>query len=232
MCVVDGDISHCVPRSSGCPSKIAILRLCSPLSIRFDHDAKVPGPESLDRDDVFGLFFGRQHPALSTLSLKSLRPWAALLSETLTTLTLASLYQTANDLYPCLKAVPNLTFLALLNVISALSDDYTGSDDPIPLDRLRTLYVHQPGGPYKHFRHLMSHLAIPRPSLACILMGECDTLDDDFTSNPTQPTGLQVLPARRARRRDLHTLPLSPDRRSAADLRRRRRRRRGGRYPY
>jgi hypothetical protein len=164
--------------------------LLTTLSIRFDHDAKIPGPEFLDGNDVFGLFFGRQHPALSALSLKSLRPWAALLSETLTSLTLASLYQTANDLYPCLKAVPNLTFLALLNVISALSDDYTGSDDPIPLDRLRTLYIHQPGGPYKHFRHLMSHLASPRPSLACMLMGECDTLDDDFTSNPTQPTRL------------------------------------------
>jgi hypothetical protein len=96
----------------------------------------------------------------------------------------------ANDLYPCLKAVPNLTFLALLNVISALSDDYTGSSDPIPLDRLSTFYIHQPGGPYKHFRHLMSHLEIPRPSLACILMGECDTLDDDFTSSLTQPTRL------------------------------------------
>ncbi|KAH9988817.1 hypothetical protein BJV74DRAFT_461789 [Russula compacta] len=157
------------------------------LSIRFDHDTKVSSQESLDGDDTFGLLFGKQHPNLSALSLKSLRPWTAPLSETLTSLTLASLYLSANVLYPCLKAVPNLTFLALLNVISVLSEDYTGSSDPISLDRLSTLYIHQPGGPYKHFGHLMAHLQIPRPSLACILMGECDTLDDDFTSNLTQP---------------------------------------------
>ena len=157
------------------------------LSIRFDHDVKVSSQESLDGDDTFGLLFGKQHPNLSALSLKSLRPWRAPLSETLTSLTLASLYLSANVLYPCLRAVPNLTFLALLNVISVLSEDYTGSEDPISLDRLSTLYIHQPGGPYKHFGHLMAHLQIPRPSLACILMGECDTLDDDFTSNLTQP---------------------------------------------
>lgn len=164
--------------------------LLTTLSIRFDHDVKVPGPESSDGDDAFSPLFSKEHPTLSSLSLKSLRPWAAPLSETLTALTLASLYLSATDLYPCLKAVPNLTFLALLNVISSLSDDYTGSSDPIPLDRLNTLYIHQPGGPYKHFGHLISHLQIPRPSLACILMGECDTLDDDFTSNLTQPTRL------------------------------------------
>ena len=164
--------------------------LLTTFSIRFDHDTDIPGPESSDEDDAFSPLFGKQLPALSTLSLKSLRPWAACLSETLTSLTLASLYLSANDLYPCLKAVPNLTFLALLNVISTLSDDYTGTSDPISLDRLSTFYVHQPGGAYKHFEHLMSHLQIPRPSLACILMGESDTLDDDFTSNLTQPTRL------------------------------------------
>jgi len=160
------------------------------LSIRFDYDARVPGVESSDGDDTFNLLFGKEHPALSALSLKSLRPWTGLLSETLTVLALASLYLSANDLYPCLKAVPNLTFLALLNVLATLSDDYTGPSDPISLDRLRTLYVHQPGGSYKHFGHLMSHLQLPRPSLACILMGECDTLDDDFTSNLTRPVKL------------------------------------------
>ena len=161
--------------------------MLSTLSIRFDHDVDVPNP---DEDDTFGLLFDKQLPALSTLSTKSLRPWTTCLSDTLTTLTLASLYLSANDLYPCLKSVPNLTFLALLNVISTLSEDYTGSSDPIPLDRLRTFYVHQPGGAYKHFVHLMSHIQIPRPTLACILMGECDTLDDDFTSNLTQPVRL------------------------------------------
>ena len=164
--------------------------LLTTLSIRFDHDVDVPSPESSDEDDTFGLLFGKQLPALLTLSTKSLRPWTACLSETLTTLTLASLYLSANDLYPCLKAVPNLTSLALLNVISTLSDDYTGTSDPIPLDRLSTIYVHQPGGAYKHFVHLMSHLQIPRPTLACILMGECDTLDDDFTLNLMQPVRL------------------------------------------
>lgn len=59
------------------------------------------------------------------LSLKSLRPCTVTLSLTLATLTLTSLYLSANDLYPCLEAVPNLTFLALLNTISILSDDYS-----------------------------------------------------------------------------------------------------------
>ncbi|KAI9454499.1 hypothetical protein F5148DRAFT_426302 [Russula earlei] len=160
------------------------------LSIRFDHDIKVPVPESSDWDDAFNLLFNEEHPALSSLSLKSLRPCKAVLSETLTTLTLASLCLSANDLYPCLNAAPNLTFLALLNVMSALSDDYTGTSDPISLDRLRTLYIHQPGGPYKHFGHLMAHLRIPRPNLACILMGECDSLDDDFASHLALPLTL------------------------------------------
>ena len=182
------------PFTDGVKDVLSRFRNPAPLlttfSIRFDHDTDVPGPESSDEDDAFSTLFGKQLPALTTLSLKSLRPWSACLSETLTTLTLASLYLSANDLYPCLKAVPNLTFLALLNVISTLSDDYTGTSDPISLDRLSTFYVHQPGGAYKHFEHLMSHLQIPRPSLACILMGESDTLDDDFTSNLTQPTRL------------------------------------------
>jgi hypothetical protein len=164
--------------------------LLTNLSIRFDYDVKVPGPGSSDGDEAFGLLFDKQLPTMSTLSVKSLRPWTACLSETLTTLILASLYLSANDLYPCLRAVPNLTFLALLNVISILSDDYTGSPDPISLDRLRTFYLHQPGGAHKHFVHLMSHLQIPRPSLACILMGECNTLDDDFTLNLIQPARL------------------------------------------
>ncbi|KAH9959480.1 hypothetical protein BC827DRAFT_507493 [Russula dissimulans] len=164
--------------------------LLTVLSIRFDYDTRVPGVESSDGDDTFNLLFSKEHPALSALSLKSLRPWTALLSETLTTLTLASLYLSANDLYPCLKAVPNLTFLALLNVLATFSDDYTGPSDSISLDRLSTLYIHQPGGSYKHFGHLMSHLRLPRPSLACILMGECDTLDNDFTSSLTQPVKL------------------------------------------
>ena len=164
--------------------------LLTNLSIRFDYDIKVPAPDSSDGEDAFGLLFDKQLPTLSTLSLKSLRPWTACLSETLTTLTLVSLCLSANDLYPCLKAMPNLTFLALLNIISILSDDYTGSPDPISLDRLSTLYIHQPRGAHKHFVHLMSRLQIPRPSLACILMGECNTLDEDFTISLTQPARL------------------------------------------
>ncbi|KAI9444087.1 hypothetical protein H4582DRAFT_1059115 [Lactarius indigo] len=192
--------------------------LLTTFSIRFDHDAKVPAPESPEAGDAFSSLFGREYPMLSSLSLKSLRPWTSPLSETLTTLTLASLFLSANDLYPCLQAVPNLRFLALLNVISTLSDDYVGTSDPISLDRLHTLYIHQPGGPFKHFGHLMAHLQFPRLDLACILMGECDTLDDDFISTLTHPVRLshrltrlalqldgepavQVLPARGARRR-------------------------------
>ena len=164
--------------------------LLTTLSMRFDPDTKVPAPDSPEEGDTFSRLFGREHPMLSALSLKSLRPWTSPLSETLTTLTLASLFLSANDLYPCLKAVPNLRFLALLNAISTLSDDYVGPSDPISLDRLDTLYIHQPGGPFKHFVHLMTHLLFPRLDLGCILMGECDTLDDDFLPTLTHPVRL------------------------------------------
>ena len=40
--------------------------------------------------------------------------------------------------------MPNPTFLILLDTISILSDDYTGTPDPISLDWLSTLYVYQP----------------------------------------------------------------------------------------
>jgi hypothetical protein len=166
--------------------------LLTTLSIRFDHDAKIPAPESPEAGDAFSRLFGREHPILSALSLKNLRPWTSPLSETLTTLTLASLFLSANDFYPCLKSVPNLRFLALLNALSVLSDDYVGPSDPISLDRLETLYIHQPGGPFKHFVHLMTHLLFPRLGLGCILMGECDTIDDDsdFISTLTHPVRL------------------------------------------
>ena len=164
--------------------------LLTTLSIRFDPDTKVPASESPDAGDAFSRLFGREHPMLSSLSLKSLRPWTSPLSETLTSLTLASLFVSANDLYPCLKAVPNLRFLALLNIMSTLSDDYVGPSDPISLDRLDTLYIHQPGGPFKHFVHLMTHLLFPRLNLGCILMGECETLEDDFLTTLTHPVRL------------------------------------------
>jgi hypothetical protein len=77
-----------------------------------------------------------------------------------------------------------------VRVTSTLAEDYTGTSDPTPLDQLNTFYVHQPGRAYKHFTHLMSHLQIPRPTLACILMGKCDTLDDGCTANLTQPVRL------------------------------------------
>ena len=164
--------------------------LLTTLSIRFDPDTKVPASESPDAGDAFSRLFGREHPMLSSLSLKSLRPWTSPLSETLTSLTLASLFVSANDLYPCLKAVPNLRFLALLNIMSTLSDDYVGPSDPISLDKLNTLYIHQPGGPFKHFVHLMTHLLFPRLNLGCILMGECETLEDDFLTTLTHPVRL------------------------------------------
>ena len=164
--------------------------LLTTLSIRFDPDTKVPASESPDAGDVFSRLFGREHPMLSSLSLKSLRPWTSPLSDTLTSLTLASLFLSANDLYPCFKAVPNLRFLALLNIMSTLSDDYVGPSDLISLDRLVTLYIHQPGGLFKHFVHLMTHILFPRLDLGCILMGECDTLDDDFLTTLTHPIRL------------------------------------------
>jgi hypothetical protein len=164
--------------------------LLTTLSIRFDADAKVPAFESPEAGDAFSCLFGREHPMLSSLSLKSLRPWTSPLSETLTTLTLSSLFLSANDLYPCLKAVPNLRFLALLNAIFTLSDDYVGTSDPIALDRLDTLYIHQPEGLFKQFVHLMTHLEFPRLDLGCILMGECDTLDVDFITTLTRPVRL------------------------------------------
>ena len=164
--------------------------LLTTLSIRFDPDTKVPASESPDAGYAFSRLFGREHPILSSLSLKSLRLWTAPLSDTLTSLTLASLFLSANDLYPCLKAVPNLRFLALLNIMSTLSDDYVGPSDPISLDRLVTLYIHQPGGLFKNFVHLMTHILFPRLDLGCILMGECDTLDDDFLTTLTHPIRL------------------------------------------
>ena len=72
----------------------------APLLICFDHDVKVPDPESLDGDDTFSLLFGKQLPTLSMLSLKSLRPWTVTLSLTLASLTLTSFNLSANDLYP------------------------------------------------------------------------------------------------------------------------------------
>ncbi|KAI0263086.1 hypothetical protein BC834DRAFT_889044 [Gloeopeniophorella convolvens] len=164
--------------------------LLTALAIRFDHDTKIPTPDSADAGDTFTLLFNKELPALSAVSFKALRPWSTLLSEILTSLTLASLFISANDLYPCLKSVPNLELLALLNVISTLSDDYTGGADPVPLDRLRTLYIHQPGGPFKHFGHLMSHLQFPRLEFTCLLMGECDALDETFTDILLQPVKL------------------------------------------
>lgn len=128
MFVADRGISL---RNSGHPSRIEITILSSftngvrdaffrfpnpaplltTLLIRFDHDVKAPIPESPDGDDTLSLLFGKLLPRLSMLSLKSLRPWTVTLSLTLATLTLTLLYFSANDLYPCLKAVPNLTFL-------------------------------------------------------------------------------------------------------------------------
>jgi hypothetical protein len=125
--------------------------LLTTLSIRFDHDVKVPPPESLEAGDAFSRLFGREHPMLSSLSLKSLRPWTPPLSETLTTLTLASLFLSANDLYPCLEAVPNLRFLALLNVMTALRRlcGYPGSNILGPAG----YSVHTPAwGPFQTFR--------------------------------------------------------------------------------
>ncbi|KAH9988816.1 hypothetical protein BJV74DRAFT_796264 [Russula compacta] len=89
-----------------------------------------------------------------------------------------------DELYPALRSVPNLETLALLNTISVLSENFSGSDTPIALDRLRVLYIHQPRGALKHLNHLFTHLTIPRLDLACVFMSDSAVIDDDIPESP------------------------------------------------
>jgi len=122
--------------------------------------------------------------ALSSLFLRNLHPWPPLLSERLKSLTLTSIFISADELYPALRSVPNLETLALLNAISVLSETFSGSDAPIALDRLRIFYIHQPRGALKHLNHLFAHITIPRLGLACVFMSDSSVVDDDILESP------------------------------------------------
>ena len=166
---------------SRCRSHASIL---NEFSLRFDFDASTPQPVPFNENNCFSMLFDREVPAISALSLRNLHPWPPLLSERLKSLALTSIFISANELYPALRSVPNLETLALLNAISVLSENFSGSDTPIALDRLRALYIHQPRGALKHMNHLFAHITIPRLDLACILMSDSAVVDDDIPESP------------------------------------------------
>jgi len=162
---------------SRCRSRAPVL---NEFSLRFDFDASIPQPIPFDENNCFSMLFERETPAVSSLFLRNLHPWPPLLSERLKSLTLTSIFISADELYPALRSVPNLETLALLNTISVLSENFSGSDTPIALDRLRVFYVHQPRGALKHLNHLFTHITIPRLDLACVFMSDSAVVDDDI----------------------------------------------------
>jgi hypothetical protein len=166
---------------SRCRSHASVL---NEFSLRFDFDASIPQPTPLEENNCFSMLFDREAPAVSALFLRNLHPWPPLLSERLKSLTLTSIFISADELYPALRSVPNLETLALLNTISALSENFSGSDAPIALDRLRVFYIHQPRGALKHLNHLFSHITIPRLDLACVFMSDSAVVDDDIPESP------------------------------------------------
>ncbi len=166
---------------SRCRSHASVL---NEFSLRFDFDASIPQPIPFDENNCFSMLFDQEVPAISALFLRNLHPWPPLLSEQLKALTLTSIFISADELYPALRSVPNLETLGLLNSISVLSENFSGSDTPIPLDRLRVLYIHQPRGALKHLNHIFSHLIIPRLDLACVFMSDSAVVDDDIPENP------------------------------------------------
>jgi F-box-like len=153
-------------------------------SVRFDFDASIPQPVPFDENNCFAMLFDREAPALSTLFLRNLHPWPPLLSKRLKSLTLTSIFISANELYLALRSAPNLETLALLNTISVLSETFSGSDVPIALDRLRVMYIHQPRGALKHLNHLFGHITIPRLDLACVFMSDSAVIEDDIPESP------------------------------------------------
>ena len=166
---------------SRCRSHASVL---NEFSLRFDFDATIPQPVPFDENNCFAMLFDRQAPAISNLLLRNLHPWPPLLSERLKSLTLTSIFISADELYRSLRSVPNLETLALLNTISVLSENFSGPDTPISLDRLRALYIHQPRGALKHLNHLLGHIAIPRLDLACVFMSDSAVADDDIPETP------------------------------------------------
>jgi F-box-like len=168
---------------SRCRSHASVL---NEFSLRFDFDASIPQPVPFDENNCFSMLFDREAPVVSALFLRNLHPWPPLLSERLKSLTLTSIFIPADELYPALRSVPNLETLALLNAISVLSENFSGSDTPIALDRLRVLYIHQPRGALKHLNHLFAHITIPRLDLACIFMSDSAVVDDDIPESSEQ----------------------------------------------
>ena len=168
---------------SRCRSHAPVL---NELSLRFDFDASIPQPIPFDENNCFAVLFDQEAPTVSTLFLRNLHPWPPLLSERLKSLTLTSIFISADELYSALRSVPNLETLALLNTISLLSENFSGSDTPIALDRLRVLYIHQPRGALKHLNHLFNHITIPRLDLACVFMSDSAVVEDDIPESPEQ----------------------------------------------
>ncbi|KAH9041496.1 hypothetical protein EDB83DRAFT_2524129 [Lactarius deliciosus] len=166
---------------SRCRSHASVL---NEFSLRFDFDATIPQPVPFDENNCFAMLFNREVPAISNLFLRNLHPWPPLLSERLKSLTLTSIFISADELYPALRSVPNLETLALLNTISVLSENFSGPDTIITLDRLRALYIHQPRGALKHLNHLLGHIIIPRLDLACVFMSDSAVVDDDIPESP------------------------------------------------
>ena len=166
---------------SRCRSHASVL---NGFSLRFDFDATIPQPVPFVENNCFAMFFDREAPAISNLLLRNLHPWPPLLSERLKSLALTSIFISADELYPALRSVPNLETLALLNTISVLSENFSGPDTLIPLDRLRVLYIHQPRGALKHLNHLLGHITIPRLDLACVFMSDSAVVDDDIPESP------------------------------------------------
>jgi hypothetical protein len=166
---------------SRCRSHASVL---NEFSLRFDFDATIPQPVPFDENNCFAMLFDREAPAISNLLLRNLHPWPPLLSERLKSLTLTSIFISADELYPTLRSVPNLETLALLNTISVLSENFSGPDTPVSLDRMRALYIHQPRGALKHLNHLLGHISIPRLDLACVFMSDSAVVDDDIPESP------------------------------------------------
>ncbi|KAH9989221.1 hypothetical protein BJV77DRAFT_695828 [Russula vinacea] len=82
---------------SRCRSHAPIL---NEFSLRFDFDASIPQPIPFDDKNCFAMLFDREAPAVSALFLRNIHPWPPLLSERLKSLTLTSIFISADELYP------------------------------------------------------------------------------------------------------------------------------------
>jgi hypothetical protein len=115
---------------SRCRSHASVL---NEFSLRFDFDVTIPQPVPFDENNCFAMLFDREAPAISNLLLRNLHPWPPLLSERLKSLTLTSIFISANELCPTLRSVPNPESLSLMKTILVLSENFSGPDTPSPL---------------------------------------------------------------------------------------------------